>query len=344
MKKPVKNHGHSARAKLLAIAHEREIQLEYVLLRYAFERFLWRLGKSRHHDSLVLKGASAFAVWLGPFVRVTRDADMEAFGDATPERLVAAFREICAIPCPEDGVVFDDGSFVASAIRKQGGYPGIRISFRAEIGGAKLPMQIDIGFGDSIYPTAHDEDYPVLLGGEMPRIRIYPRYTIVAEKFQAMVSLDMANSRLKDFYDIWILSERFDFDGELLHTAIAKTFMRRRTSMPNMTPPALTSRFGENPAKMSQWTAFLKNAGLDDKDLPLTAVLGRIKMFLLPVVGSSEPNGMVWRAGQDWTRSYTPKSPFASAGPGARPKCPRCGWEHDPGDTICKNPACKTQF
>ena len=303
MKKGVTNFGQSVRAKLLAVARENGIQLEYVLLRYAFERFLWRLGRSRFRNSFVLKGASAFSAWLGPFVRVTRDADMEAFGDPSPDGLVAAFREICAIPRPEDGVLFAGDSFSSSPIRKQGGYPGVRVSFRAEIGGAKVAMQVDVGFGDSIHPAAATEDYPALLGDEPPRIRIYPRYSVVAEKFQAIVFLDLANSRLKDFYDIWLLSERFDFDREPLRSAIAKTFARRKTVLPAGAPPALTDAFAENPAKTTQWTAFLRNAGVSERAPSLPSALERIKSFLLPVLRPDGASDAIWKAGIGWSPS-----------------------------------------
>ncbi len=322
MKRKVKDYGQSVRARLLAIAHENGIQLEYVLLRYAFERFLWRLGESRFHDSFVLKGASAFAVWLGPFVRVTRDADMEAFGDPTPERLVAAFREIGIMPCPEDGVIFADDSYTTTSIHKQGGYPGIRVAFRAEIGGAKVAMQVDVGFGDSIYPMAEVEDYPALLGECPPRIRVYPRYSVVAEKFQAMVALDMANSRLKDFYDIWLLSERFAFDFDLLRMAIAKTFARRNTALPPDIPVALTSRFSESPAKQSQWVAFLKNGGIPENGLTLEAVRDRICSFLLPTIEPHCTCEATWIASVGWSNASNPRTSEAAPSVGRASSTP----------------------
>lgn len=301
MKKPTTNFGHSARARLLALARREGVQLEYVLLRYAFERFLWRLGKTAARDSFVLKGASAFAVWLGPFVRVTRDADLEAFGDSSPDGLLSAFQSICAVPCPEDGVSFDETSFSAAPIRKQGRYPGVRVSFRANIGGARVALQFDIGFGDSVHPAASFEDYPALLGGEPPRVRTYPRYSVVAEKFQAMVALDMANSRLKDFYDVWLLSERFDFDRDLLRSAIERTFARRETGLPDGTPSALTARYATNPAKTVQWAAFMRNAGIPEHTLSLETAVERIRLFLLPVLQSEAPAMAIWKAGKGWT-------------------------------------------
>jgi len=160
MKKPTTNFGHSVRTRLLAIANERGVQLEYVLLRYAFERFLYRLGRSAYANRFVLKVASAFAVWVGPFCRVTRDADLEAFGDVSDEALLAAFRDICAISCPEDGVEFDLLSFASSEIKKEDKYPGVRVMFLAYIGGARVNLQCDIGCGDSVYSNAELTEYP----------------------------------------------------------------------------------------------------------------------------------------------------------------------------------------
>ncbi len=274
--------GQSARARLLALANRQGIQLEYVLLRYALERFLYRLGVSAYADRFVLKGASAFAVWIGPFCRVTRDADLEAFGDMTPEALLDAFREICAIQCPADGVEFDFASFHTEEIKREDKYPGTRLTFGAGIGGAKVLLQFDIGVGDSVYPCAEFLDYPTLLTGERPHVRVYPRYTVVAEKFQVMVSRGLVNSRLKDYHDLWVLTERFDFDGKILQTAIEYTFARRMTIIPSTLPEGLDKTFYENPAKQMQWNAFLRRAGVARLELPV--IVGRLVEFVRPII------------------------------------------------------------
>ena len=292
MKKETKNLGHSARARLLAIANRHGVQLEYVLLRYAFERFLYRLGRSRHVNRFVLKGASAFAVWNGPFCRVTRDADLEVFGDASELSLVGAFKEICEIPCPEDGVDFDLASFDTTEIKKEDKYPGLRVKFAAHIGSARVNLQCDIGFGDSVYPAAEILDYPVLLGGETPRVRVYPRYTVVSDKFQIMVSRGLLNSRLKDYYDIWLLSECFDFDLSLLRTAVENTFERRKTAVPKGLPNALTPTFSEDPAKQLQWRAFLRRSGLAQTSL--SAVVEQIAELIKPVLQCDMPS-QTWK-------------------------------------------------
>jgi len=293
MKNPTTNFGHSVRTRLLAIANERGVQLEYVLLRYAFERFLYRLGQSAYANRFVLKGASAFAVWVGPFCRVTRDADLEAFGDVSAGALQTAFRDVCAINCPEDGVEFDLSSFASAEIKKEDKYPGVRVTFLAYIGGARVNLQCDVGSGDSVYPSAELSEYPVLLNGAVPRVRVYPRYTVVAEKFQVMVARGLLNSRLKDYYDLWLLTECFDFDKEILRGAVERTFARRETIIPPVLPESLTKSFFENPMKQSQWRAFLRKTGLGP--IELSAVVERLAEFLEPVIGDDDGNNATWQ-------------------------------------------------
>ena len=293
MKRKIVNFGQSVRERLLAIARERNIQLEYLLLRYAFERFLYRLGKSDYSERFILKGASAFSIWMGPFCRVTRDADMESFGDSSPDAVVGAFKSVCAVPCPEDAVEFDMDSFECEGIKEDDKYPGLRVSFTAYIGGARVAMQIDVGFGDSVYPKAETAYYPVLLDGETPRVFVYPRYTVVADKFHTMVDRGLLNSRLKDYYDIWLLTERFDFEAELLKTAIRRTFERRETPVPSALPESLSEDFFGNPLKVSQWNAFLRKLGDAPRPDSLGIATMRIADFLKPVI--SAPDSLVGR-------------------------------------------------
>lgn len=292
MKKPMRNIGHSVRVRLLTIANEREVQLEYILLRYAFERFLYRLGKSVYANRFVLKGASIFAVWLGPFCRVTRDADLEAFGDLSVENLLMAFKDICAIECTEDGVEFDLSSFATSEIKKEDKYPGIRVTFLAYIGGARVNLQCDVGSGDSVYPNAELTEYPVLLNAEAPQVRVYSYYTVVAEKFQVMAVRGLLNSRLKDYYDLWLLIDRFDFDWMILRTAIERTFARRGTTFPSVLPDSLTGAFSEDITKQLQWRAFLRKIGVAFVELPV--VVERLATFLAPVL-NDDGRIAVWR-------------------------------------------------
>lgn len=284
MKRKVVNYGHSVRERLLKIAKEKNVQLEYVLLRYAFERFLFRLGRSDYAERFILKGASAFSVWMGPFCRVTRDADVEAFGEASAESIVAAFRSICSVPNPEDAVEFDFDSFAAEEIKKEDKYPGLRVTFSASIGGARVTLQVDVGFGDSVYPKANMTEYPTLIGGAEPRILVYPRYTVVAEKFQVMVAKGLLNSRLKDYYDLWLLAERFEFERDVLADAIKRTFDRRETEIPQEIPEALTAAFWGDSGKQAQWNAFLRKLGAAPKPESLETACRRIAALLEPVL------------------------------------------------------------
>lgn len=298
MKKGVVNYGESVRARLLAVAKRENVQLEYLLLRYALERFLYRLGVSKYADRLVLKGACAFAVWLGPLVRVTRDADVEAFGFEDAESLVEIFKEICSIEHEEDAVEFDMGSFVWEAIKKDGDYPGTRIKFNALIGGARVVLQFDIAVGDSVYPQPEKEEYPTLLGHPPPHLRIYPRYTVVSEKFSNMLIRGMLNSRLKDYYDIWMLSRTFDFSGEILAEAIARTFERRGVGEIASLPDALSLEFANNPLKERQWKSFLKTIGDAPKPDTLVEAVTSIRNFLEPFVSGEKASGLVWNSKQ----------------------------------------------
>lgn len=294
VKKEVVNFGDSVRARLLAVAKRENVQLEYLLLRYALERFLYRLGVSKHADRFILKGASAFAVWLGPFVRVTRDADVEAFGLESPEAIVGIFKEVCLLECPEDAVAFDLDSFAWEPIKKDGDYPGTRVKFSADIGGAKVSLQFDVGSGDSVYPAADRAQYPTLLGHAAPCLRIYPRYTVVAEKFSNMLVRGMLNSRLKDYYDIWMLARTFDFSGDVLAEAVARTFGRRHVNMPDSVPDSLSPAFAENPLKVSQWKSFVKTIGRAPKPESLAEAVASVRKFLEPVIVGGKMPGLVW--------------------------------------------------
>ena len=298
MKNGVVNFGDSVRARLLAVAKRENVQLEYLLLRYALERFLYRLGESAYADRFILKGASAFAVWLGPLVRVTRDADVEAFGFEEPEAIVGIFKDVCSLACPEDAVSFDLDSFSWEPIKKEDDYPGTRIRFNAEIGGARVSLQFDVGSGDSVYPPAEKAEYPTLLGHAAPRLRIYPRYTIVSEKFSNMLIRGMLNSRLKDYYDIWMLSRMFDFNGELLAEAIARTFERRHVRLPDSMPISLSLEFAESPQKVSQWNSFVRTIGNASKPTSLSEVVVGVKVFLEPLIVGGDMSGVVWRSCQ----------------------------------------------
>lgn len=296
----VKNIAHSVNVRLKNLAVQKQISFDYILLRYALERFLFRLSVSQHANRFILKGASAFAVWMGPVFRVTRDADLYCSGNSDSEFLLQCFREICLQEVIPDGVTFDIASMQASEIKKDQQYQGIRILFHARINQARVTLQFDIGFGDSVFPAAEFTEYPVLLEAEKPRIKVYPRYTVIAEKFEAMVTLGMKNSRLKDFFDIWLLTECFDFDFITLKQALERTFERRKTPFPATLPTALTDEFIKDKMKLSQWNAFLRKTRPEQFPDSLEMTTNRITEFLLPMMQIHQVPPTIWKAAQGW--------------------------------------------
>ncbi|MBS1832401.1 MAG: nucleotidyl transferase AbiEii/AbiGii toxin family protein [Acidobacteria bacterium] len=277
-KKPPSNIGASVRARLLNLARETGQPFDVLLTRYVLERLLYRLSSSRHTDRFVLKGAMLLTTWLPHTSRGTRDLDLLAFGESSEDRVLGIFRNIMAIDA-NDGVVFDPDSLQASRIREELDYGGLRLRGTAELGGARIAIVIDIAFGDSVEPGLETIDYPVLLDQPSPKLRAYAPETVIAEKFQAMVALGRANSRMKDFYDVWALSKTFTFDPERLARAIRATFARRNTAIPVEKPDALTEAFSADPAKQRQWTAFI--ADIIDAPRELEQVIAELGPFLM---------------------------------------------------------------
>lgn len=256
-------------ARLLALAKQCGDDYSLLLNRFGMERLLARVSLSPHADRFLLKGALLFALWYGTPHRATKDADLLGFGPDDEANLIATFREVAAIDL-NDGIVFDPDSVKADAIREDNTYGGTRITLVGRIGSARCTLQVDVGFGDAVTPGPQTAAYPTLLGDfPAPTLRVYPVYTVIAEKYQAMVMLGQANSRMKDFFDLAVIARRTELDGATLAAAIAATFARRQTALPTERPLALTTQFSEDAAKLRQWQAFLnKNriaaAGLGD--------------------------------------------------------------------------------
>jgi predicted nucleotidyltransferase component of viral defense system len=303
MPQPSRNLAQSVQHRLLNKARERREDPNIVFIRYALERFLYRLGRSRHKDRFVLKGAMLFAAWTGQPHRPTRDLDLLGMGDSSDEALTQVFSEIVRTPVEPDGLEFDDHSISISEIREAQDYPGKRIKLPARLGNARLNLQIDVGFGDAVTPESAEIDYPVLLDLPSPRIRAYPCETVIAEKLQTLVAFDMAISRMKDFYDLWMLSKQFSFDGASLSAAIAATFERRRTAIPEGVPTALTDEFAADRIKRTQWAAFLKRNALTDAPADLSSVIHDLRAFLLEPLHAAvrnEPFSKSWKPGGPW--------------------------------------------
>lgn len=253
-----RNVGASIRQRLLNLAHARGQPMELLLTRYALERLLHRLSLSPHRERFVLKGAMLLTTWFDEPHRATRDVDLLGFGDPAHEALLGTFREVMAIDA-DDGVVFDLEALAIEAIREEVEYGGSRLRTTAALAGARIPITVDIGFGDAVEPGVEDIDLPVLLDMPSPHLRAYPPETVIAEKFHAMVILGRANSRMKDYYDVWMLTNIVELEPERLRRAIAATFERRNTAVPSAVPDGLSDAFAEDPGKLRQWEAFARN-------------------------------------------------------------------------------------
>lgn len=281
MAKPPTNVAASVRARLLNLARETQRPLDQLLTRYALERLLYRLSLSAYRDRYVLKGALLVTTWFDSPHRPTRDVDFLGFGDPSINVMVARFREIAAIPV-DDGLAYDTDSLKAELIREDQHYGGVRLRTTAALAGARIPIVIDIGFGDATEPGLQEIDLPVLLDMPAPHLLAYPPETVIAEKFEAMVKLGLANSRVKDYYDVWALLTTLEFDQERLASAIRATFERRGTVLPLGTPDALTSTFAEDDARKSQWRAFTQNV---ERVAPtLDVVVADLEVRLMPVI------------------------------------------------------------
>lgn len=291
----------SVRQRLLNLSAERHTAFELVLIRYGIERLLFRLSHSNYSDRFLLKGAMLFAVWNPEAHRPTRDVDLLGFGPSELTQVEAEFREICEVPVEDDGLAFDPKSVGVEEIREDARYAGLRVTLVAKLGRVRIPVQVDIGYGDAVTPGPQRIEFPTLLDFPAPKLNAYPIYTVVAEKLEAIASLGEINTRMKDFYDLWFLSERFDFEGTPLALAIRATFRRRQTQLPAIdSMVGLTQGYADG--KRPYWNAFLQRNGLEA--LRLDEVIRRIRTFLSPVVADQvkPSDGLTWKASKGWTR------------------------------------------
>lgn len=295
----------SVRSRLLTESKAKGEEFELFLVRYACERFLYRLGRSSVRDRCVLKGAALLAIWLGDPYRATRDIDLLASGPADAASIRSLIEIVCAVPCPEDGMTFDLTALDVSPIRPDEEYQGQRALFWASLGSARIRMQVDFGFGDAVTPPAHDEDYPTLLEGvPSPRLKVYPQVASIAEKFEAMVRFGERNSRMKDFHDVWALATRFPFLGADLQAAVRVCFERRGTAWTDDTPAPLTVAFYAAPELAGRWSTY---AGRGAFSAPIPTnfnEVGRLlRMFLVPVRDSIIARSafdLDWAPGGPW--------------------------------------------
>jgi len=303
MKRPPSNVAHSVRTRLLTIAKAEGEEFNYVLIRYALERFLERLSRSSHRDAFILKGAMLFRMWSPRTHRPTKDLDLLGRGSPDPARLAALFVEMCGVEVEDDGMVFDAKSVKAGRIKEDAEYEGVRVTFVGMLGTARLALQVDVGFGDAVSPAPIEIEFPTLLAMSAPKLRAYRRETVVAEKLHAMVDLGIANSRMKDFFDIWFLSQNFDFEGAVLAHSIGATFDKRKTALPEAVPFALTEGFSKDDAKQKQWKAFMSRLSKTASPKPLDELVPVIAGFLWPpldALGAEPAFARTWTAGGPW--------------------------------------------
>lgn len=280
MAKPVTNKAASIRQRLLNHSREHGRGFEAVLISYGLERLIYRLSISDHRDQFILKGGMLVTMWTFDQSRFTRDVDFLGHGDPDADTLIATFAEILGIEC-DDGLTFDAAALTAMDIRENQIYGGTRLKTVAHLGSAKIPITIDIGFGDAIADPGHTIDYPSLLDYPETTVRAYPPETVIAEKFQAVVVLGEANGRMKDFYDLWAIPDAMEIDQGRLANSIRATFERRETDIPDDRPAGLSEAFYNDASRQRQWAAYAES--IDLEGVTLHDVVEKVWSDLEPV-------------------------------------------------------------
>lgn len=301
--KIVSNLPASVQARLQNLARTTKRPFQELLQYYAMERFLCRLSTTPHHARFVLKGGLMMHVWKAPLARATKDIDFLGRLDNSLESLERVVREVCTADVEPDGMVFDPATVKTDRIKEDADYEGVRVRFLGLLGTARVTMQIDVGFGDVVTPGAQDITYPALLGSPTLALSGYPRETVIAEKFHAMVYLRTLNSRMKDFYDVWLLARQFAFDGAVLAKAIAATFANRETAI-DVAPIAFTPEFTKQTSTVTQWNAFRKKLPNTECPETLADVVPFLAEFLLPIAracAAGESFERRWPPGGSWT-------------------------------------------
>ena len=282
--KPAKNMSASVRQRLLNLRQAKGEDYNALLMQYAIERFLYRLSESELAGRFVLKGAMLFRVWSGSPYRPTKDLDLLGHGEATPEAVADAVRQVIVTPVKDDGMSFDSDSVTATEIREEQDYGGIRVKLVAMLGNARIPMQIDVGFGDAITPDPTVHTYPTLLGMDAPQLGMYPPETVVAEKLQAAIALGMTNSRMKDYYDLLVIFRTFELADEILAKAVIATFQRRQTALPDEVPPGLSQKFGADEVAQRLWRGFLHRLQIHNAPSDFAEVVASVRERVWPVM------------------------------------------------------------
>ena len=292
----------SIHRRLLNGARERGEDFQLTLLRYGAERLLFRLSQSPYADQFILKGALLLLLWEDQLYRPTRDVDLEGFGETDPSHLEGIFQSVCEQSCPEDALRFDAGSVTAQEIRTTTEYGGVRVTFAAYLGKARIPMQVDVGYGDAITPEPITRNFPTLLDHPAPRMRMYPLETVVAEKFEAMTRLGRGNSRMKDFRDLLTFARRCQFDGPMLVKAVRATFTQRDANLDDL-DEVLGADFYRDDALNQRWRAYLRSqASTGDSPTNFGDVGGELVPFLKPIAAAlrGAPLPGAWTGVDGW--------------------------------------------
>jgi len=303
MTRPLQNISASVEQRLKNITLKSGEDHQYLLMRYCLERFMYRLSRSAYAEQFVVKGAMLLKLWTGEQYRPTKDLDLLATPEKSLEELSQVFHDVSRLTVEDDGLVFLSETIQAQQIREDNVYGGMRVTLQARLGKVRIPLQIDIGFGDAVTPAARSEEFPTLLDFPAPVLLTYPRETSIAEKFEAIVNLGLSNSRMKDYCDIWLLSQQFDFDGAILMEAIQATFKRRRTALPDEIPIGLSNEFVTDAGKQSQWQAFVRRSRLDSKEISLENVIKVITDFVMPPIKAASDStefSLTWVKGGPW--------------------------------------------
>lgn len=286
-----KNLAASVHQRLYNHARANGEDFNQLLVRFANERWLYRLSISAYKTSFLLKGASLFTLWFQAPHRPTRDIDLLGFGSNEIADIEKAFTEICQVAA-DDGLAFRPETVKGSEIKEGEEYQGVRVSFLALLGNARISLQVDVGFGDAVTPKPANIAFPTVLDFPAPKLKAYPKETVVAEKFEAMVKLGIANSRMKDFWDLHLMVSEFEFDGAILQEAIQATFARRQTAFPIKLPLALTDEFSNDKGKQTQWSAFLRKNRLEDS-IALNEVIDLLRAFFLPLIEAGQKEKVI---------------------------------------------------
>lgn len=303
MKKEIKNIEASIKARLKNKAQETNRPFAEVMQYYGMERFLYRFSKSKYADKFILKGALLFAVWQIPDRRTTLDIDFLARFDNEVAAIEKVMKDVCGTNVDPDGLIFDPQTVKGMKIKEDADYEGVRVKFTGFLDRAEIPMQIDVGFGDIVYPKTRVIDYPVILDFPKPHLNGYPQESVISEKFEAMIKLGLLNSRMKDFYDIWLMMRWFELKGANLVEAIKKTFNHRKTDIPHNKPLFAGEIYDEKSDRQTLWRAFLEKGDIQHPPDTLSVTAKEIEKFLIePIVAINEKVKFdkTWKSLRGW--------------------------------------------